>query len=79
MPATSSTQSAANTASSTVRVRARRRTYEATQQIAMSVRPKESPKVTGLRQETGPSQGPPSTAKTIRCSSPETTSAAPVA
>lgn len=79
MPATSSTQSAANSPSSTVRVRTPVRRYEEIQPTAMSVRPKERPKVTGLRHDTGPSQEPPSTTRTTRCTRPDAMSTAPVA
>lgn len=44
---------------------------------AISVAPKDTPNVTGLRHETGPYQGPPSTAKTPRCTRPESISSRP--
>ncbi|MFF3458653.1 hypothetical protein ACFYXH_30930 [Streptomyces sp. NPDC002730] len=78
MPPTSSTQSAANRPSSTERARAPMRRYDVTHATAISVRPKETPKVNGLRQETGPVHGPPSTKKTPRWKRPAAIRTAPV-
>src|SRR5216683_1713151 len=64
MPPTSTMQSAAKIPSSHERKRRLRTRYEVTQVIAMRVNPNDRPKVVGLRQDTGPSQGPPRTKNT---------------
>jgi hypothetical protein len=79
MPVTSTTQSPANTPSSHARARSPRRSHRATQVIDASVMPNDSPKVTALRQDTGPSHGRESTAKTTRWNNPDATSAAATA
>lgn len=78
MPPTSTTQSAAKTGSRTERSRSPVRRYDVTHVTAIRVTPNESPNVTGLRQETGPSQGPPSTANTTRWTRPDRTRSSPV-
>ena len=55
-----------NAPTSAARARSPSRTNDATYTIVMSVRPKDSPKVTALRNDDGPSQEPPSIARIAR-------------
>lgn len=77
--AVSTTQAAANTPRTRTRARSPSRTNEATHAIVTRVSPNDRPKVTGLRHDTGPVHGPPSTAKTTRWTRPDAMSAAPIA
>lgn len=79
IPATSTTQSTAKTASSRARSRAGIRRLAVTQVIVASVTPKERPNVVGFRHESGPRHGRSSSAKTPRWTRPDTTSAAATA
>ena len=75
--AVSVTQAVANVASSQVRVRSRSGSSAAIHVTVTSVSPNDSPNVTALRHDTGPSQGPPATAYTARWNSPDANSRAP--
>lgn len=77
IPVTSTTQSAAKTTSSRRRVRPLSRSEADTQVMATSVEPKDSPKVTALRQDSGPAQGRGSAAATTRWVRPEAIRTAP--
>jgi hypothetical protein len=78
IPPTSTTQSAANTPSSSARRRAPTRRYEVTQATVTRVSPKDSPKVAGFRQDTGPAHAPPRTANTPRWNNPARNRPAPI-
>ncbi|MFC6929943.1 hypothetical protein ACFQHO_06045 [Actinomadura yumaensis] len=77
--ATSATHAAANTPRSLRRARSPSVTNEATQAMVTSVSPNDSPNVTGLRHETGPSHGPPSTRNTPKWTAPDAMRSAPTA
>jgi hypothetical protein len=55
----------------------RSRSQEATQLMVRVVRPKEIPKLAGLRHDSGPDADPPATAQIAACTSPVAISAAP--
>lgn len=76
MPATSTAHATPKTASSRDRVGTRIGTNDRTQVSVASVSPKDSPKVAGLRQDSGPDHGPPVTSSTPRWNRPLTSSTA---